>query len=295
MKYPECERCERIIGPVNFWVNVGLAIFKLFFGLICGSYALLADAIHSLSDIASAVVYILCLWVSGRGIDEEYHYGHGKIEFVGSGIIGLGMVLVAAFIILYSVRAIAAGDLEPPDPLAAGVSLISIMANALLYKHQMCVGEQTGSPLVIAQARENGSDALTSLPAMIGIVGAQFVWSFLDPLAAVFIGVIVMKLAYETLTSTAKGLADAALEPEVTDRIRNAVESVDEVIGIDRLKTRRIGQELDVGVRVKVDATKTVEWANGVARKIRDAVRRNVDIEPIEIGFQGVKTQGVIL
>ena len=291
MKYPECERCASTVGPANFWGNFGLGIFKFSFGLICGSYALLADAVHSLGDVVTAIAVLLCLWISGKKASEEYPYGHGKIEFLGAGFVGVSLLFVGALIIVVSLRAILRGVSEPPDPIAILVIWISILGNYMMYKHQICVGRQTRSPVILAQARENQADALTSIPAMVGVAGAQLGWTYLDPLAALFIAVIVLKLALKTLTDAAMGLGDAGLKPEITTRVRTAVESVDGVIAIESIKTRRVGPKLEVGLRVKVDRGRTVEWTRAVARKIREAVLSNVEgAELIGLGFQGASS-----
>ena len=133
------------------------------------------------------------------------------------------------------------------------------------------------------------------MPKPRRIVGAQLGYAVLDPLAAVVIAIIVLKLAYRTLTDALKGLGDAGLEPEVTDRIGRAIESVEGVIGIESIKARRIGQKLEVGIRVKVDSGRTVEWSNAVARSIRDSVRASTEgAGSIEIGFQGLRTEGAM-
>ncbi len=290
MKYPECERCVQMVGPVNFWANVGLAVFKLAFGLMCGSIALVADAFHSLGDVVISVVMVLSLYISGKKPDEDHPFGHGKIEFIGAGIIGFSMFMVAILIVWYSIEHIIEGDLEAPERIAILVAVISIAGNYLLYKHSLCAGQQVNSSIIIANARENLADAQSSLAVLIGIVGAQMGWVFFDPLAAVFIGVLIFYSALRILREAARGLGDFGLEPGVREEIRTAVESIDGVVGIDGIKTRRVGQRFEVGLRVKVESTNTVEWSSEVAQSIRDAVRRITGgAGPIGVGFQGVE------
>lgn len=290
MKYPQCERCIQMVGPVNLWGNVGLTVFKLAFGLMCGSIALVADAFHSLGDVAISVVMMLALYISGKEPDEDHPFGHGKIEFIGAGIIGVSMLMVALLIVWYSIQHIIRGELEAPERIAILVAIISIAANYLLYKHSLCAGQQVNSSVIIANAYENLTDAQSSLAVLIGIVGAQMGWVFFDPLAAVFIGVLIFRTALRTLREAARGLGDFGLEPGVTKEIRTAVESIDGVVGIDGIQARRVGQRFEVGLRVKVESAKTVEWSNEVAQSIRDAVGRIVEgAGPVEVGFQGVE------
>lgn len=290
MKYPECERCVRMVGPVNFWANLGMAIFKLVFGLMCGSVALVADAIHSLGDVVISIVMVLSLYISGKEADEDHHFGHGKIEFIGAAIIGFSMLLVAILIVWYSIEHIIRGEDEAPERIAILVAIISIAGNYLLYKHSLCAGQQANSSVMVANAYENLADAQSSFAVLIGIAGAQMGWVFFDPLAAVAIGVLIFCFALRTLREAARGLGDFGLGPEVRKEIQSAVESIDGVIGIDGIRARRIGQGLEVGLRVNVESAKTVGWSNELAHGIRDAVQRIVEgAGPIGVGFQGIE------
>jgi len=292
MKYPECEKCIKMVGPVNFWGNVALSIFKLVFGLMCGSIALVADAFHSLGDVAISIVMVMSLFISGKKADEEHQFGHGKIEFIGAGIIGFSMLMVGTLIVWSSIKHIIEGDLEVPDRIAILVAIISVAGNYLLYKHSLCAGQQANSSVMTANAYENLADAQSSLCALIGIVGAQVGWVLFDALAAVFIGIFIFYAALKILKDAARGLGDFGLEPEVTKKIRAAAETVDGVIGIDSIQARRVGQDLDVGLRVNVQSTRTVEWSTEVGHRIRDAVGRVVEGAGIvKIGFQGVEKQ----
>ena len=295
MKYPECERCVKMVGPVNLWGNFGMSVFKLAFGLMCGSVALVADAIHSLGDVAISIVLMLSLYISGKETDEDHQFGHGKFEFIGVAIIGFSMLMVATLIVWYSIEHIIEGDLEVPERIAILVAIISIAGNYLLYKHSLCAGQQANSSVMIANAYENLADAQSSVAVVIGIVGAQMGWVLLDPLAAVFIGVLIFYSALKILKDAARGLGDFGLEPEVTKKIRTAVESIDGVIGIGLIQARRVGEQIEVGLRVEVESTRTVEWSSGVAQNIREAVARVVEgAGAVQVGFQGVEKQLVL-
>ena len=288
-QYPECERCVGVVGPVNFWGNLSLMVFKLVFGLMCGSVALVADAIHSLGDIVVSVVLMFSLAYSAKKADKDHHFGHGKIEFIGASIIGVGMVLVATLIILFSITAAMAGGLEMPDRVAILVALVSIGGNYLMYKHSLCAGQQANSAVMIANAYENRADVLSSAAALIGIIGAQMGYLYLDPLAAVVIGALILHSAIKIIIEGARGLADYGVRPEVVADISAAVTDIDGVMGIHSLRTRWVGQEFEVGVRVKVDSDSTVEWSRDVVAKIRDAVRSIMGRNgTVKVGFEGV-------
>jgi len=248
-----------------------------------------ADAIHSLCDVAISIVLVGSLYISGKEADEDHPFGHGKMEFVGTGIIGLSMLMVAILIVWYSIKHMMTGDLEVPERIAMLVAIISIAGNYLLYQHSLCAGREANSSVIVANAYENWADAISSIAVLIGILGAQFGWVFLDPLAAVFVGALIFGAAVRTLRETAMGLADCGPWPDTTKEIRTAVERIDGVIEVDSIKGRRVGRDFEVGVRVKVESTNTVEWSNEVAQRIRGAVRRIVEnAGRVEVGFQGV-------
>jgi len=292
MKHPECERCIRAVGPVNFWGNLALTIFKLVFGLMCGSVALVADAIHSLGDVAISIVLVMSLRISGKQPDEDHPFGHGKIEFIGTAIIGFSMLLVATLIVWYALRAAIHGQLEAPDRIAVLVAIVSIGGNYLMYRHSLCAGIHANSSVMVANAYENRADVLSSVAALIGIVGAQLGWVFLDPLAAVVIGVLIFRLAMRTLLEAGRGLGDSGLAPEVARDIRSAVEDLAGVIRVRHIRGRRVGQQVEVGLRVNVDASATVEAIRELKHTVVDTVRGVTGLAgPVKIGFQGVEMQ----
>ncbi|MFC1734925.1 cation diffusion facilitator family transporter [Candidatus Hydrogenedentota bacterium] len=290
MKYTECEKCVEFVGPINFWGNLGLTVFKLVFGLMCGSIALLADAVHSLGDVAIAIVMVLALRVSKKEADEDHQFGHGKIEFIGAGIIGFSMLLVAVLIVWYSLQAAVSGTHPAPDRIAILVAIVSILGNYLMYVHSKCAGEQATSAVMIANALENRADVLSSIAALIGIAGASMGWPLLDPIAAVAIGFLIFGSALKTLREAARGLGDFGLDPEITKAIRTAVEGIEGVVGVESIKTRQVGPEFEVGLRVRVPDTNTVDSSLELARKIKNIVHDVMEAKGrVNVGFVGME------
>jgi len=271
-KYKECERCAKLVGPVNIWGNIGLAIFKITFGLICGSAALLADAIHSIGDIGVASIMILGVRISGKPPDENHHYGHGKVEFITSGIIGIMILMAGSLIIIYSLRAVLTGPLEPPDRLAALVCILSIFANELMCRQSLCVGEVLNSPVIIANALENRADVWTSVAALIGVVGANLGFPLLDPLAAVLVGVIILRQSYRTLRIAAAGLTDRGADEEDIGRIRLIVSGIKGIVRVGAVRTRPIGSRTFVSIIAGVDGKMTAKQGNEITANIRKSI-----------------------
>jgi len=170
---------------MNFWANLGLCIVKLLGGILGGSQALIADAVHSLSDVIIAILVIVGLKVSSVPPDDDHHWGHGNIEFIVSAIIGTLLVCTAITITIVSLATIIRGDIYNPSILAVWAAAISVVANEIMFRHSLCVGLQMDSPAMIANAWENRSDVYSSLAVLVGVFGARMGFVVLDPIAAI--------------------------------------------------------------------------------------------------------------
>lgn len=172
MKSDECLKCRDIVPRYAFGVNLGLAIYKGMLGVISGSAALVADALHSLADVVCTVVTIISLKISAQPADDDHHYGHGKIQFVSSAIVGTVLFTGAVLLFFEAVLKVLEGNAEAPASIAVMGALVSITINELMYRYQSCVGKELNSPALKANAWDNRSDALSSVGVLFGIIGA---------------------------------------------------------------------------------------------------------------------------
>lgn len=239
----QCYWCSEHVGNINLWSNFGLFTVKLIGGIFGGSQALIADALHSVSDIVVSLLVLVGLKITGAPPDGDHHWGHGNIEFIVSAIIGVLLLFAAVTITVVSLISIFEGTMSQPSILAVWAALISIVFNELLFRHSLCIGGQMNSPAMLANAWENRADVYSSFAALIGVFGARLGFTFLDPLAAIVVGYMVARSGVKTLIEAVQGMTDQSPPEEMLNRIRKIVAKEQTIKDILRLRARRIGQK----------------------------------------------------
>ena len=268
-----CYWCAKHVGGVNLWANLGLLIVKLLGGIFGRSQALIADSIHSLSDVIIAVLVIVGLKVSSSPPDEDHHWGHGNIEFVVSAIIGVLLVCTAVTIVVTSLISIIRGDMYDPGIMAVWAAAISVVANEIMFRHSLCAGKQMDSPVMIANAWENRADVYSSFAVLVGVFGARIGFSILDPVAAIIVGIMIAKNGVDTLMLGVKGITDSSFDDKaMLSQIRKMVLDQDGIVNIDRLRARKTGQK----VWIDLEAIFNPEMKVAEVKQIIDSVRESV-------------------
>ncbi|GCB33359.1 cation diffusion facilitator family transporter [Bacteroides faecalis] len=281
-----------IIGSI---VNFLLLVFKFVAGFMGHSAAMLADAVHSLSDFVTDLVVIVFVRISNKPQDKTHDYGHGKYETLATAIIGL-LLLVVGFGILWngasSIYAFIKGQqLEEPGIVALIAALVSIVAKEILYQYTVIEGKKLDSQAVIANAWHHRSDALSSIGTAIGIGGAILLgenWRVLDPVAAVIVSFFIIKVAIQLLIPCVDELLEKSLPDEVEKEIEQALLSFPGVSEPHHLRTRRIGSYYAIEVHVRMDGNITLEQAHATATAIEHKLKDifgegtliNIHVEP---------------
>ena len=276
-------------------VNFLLLVFKFVAGFMGHSAAMLADAVHSLSDFVTDLVVIVFVRISNKPQDKTHDYGHGKYETLATAIIGL-LLLVVGFGILWngasSIYAFIKGQqLEKPGMVALIAALVSIVAKEILYQYTVIEGKKLDSQAVIANAWHHRSDALSSIGTAIGIGGAILLgenWRVLDPVAAVIVSVFIIKVAIQLLIPCVDELLEKSLPDEVEKEIEQALLSFPGVSEPHHLRTRRIGSYYAIEVHVRMDGNITLEEAHVTATAIEHRLKDifgegtliNIHVEP---------------
>jgi len=269
----ECYWCARHVGGINLWANLGLLIVKFLGGIFGRSQALIADAVHSLSDVIIAILVIVGLKVSSAPPDDDHHWGHGNIEFIVSAIIGMLLVCTAIAITVVSLLSIIQGDIYNPSIMAVWAAAISVVANEIMFRHSLCAGEQMDSPAMIANAWENRSDVYSSLAVLVGVFGARIGFAVLDPIAAIIVGIMIAKNGLKTLVSGVKGITDRSFDNKaMLSQIRKLVLKEDGIVSIGRLRARKTGQK----VWIDLEAIFKPDVKVAEVKKIIDSARKNI-------------------
>ncbi len=267
-----------IIGAI---VNVLLAAAKITVGLLAGSSALIADGIHSLSDLATDAIVVLGVKAARRPPDDNHAFGHGRYETVSALFVGLFLIIAGVTIGWHGVdRALRigrGGAVAPPGLVAAAVAAVSILAKEVLFRITRKVGRRQDSPVIVANAWHHRSDALSSVASFIGISGAILLgdtWVILDPLTAMVVAVLIIIVGVKAGAESLREMTDHSLNEEECAELIRIVENVPGVSDAHNLKTRRLGPVVAVEIHFRVRAGMTVRdghiRASEVERRIRD-------------------------
>ena len=266
-----------IVGSI---VNFLLLVFKFFAGIAGHSAAMLADAVHSLSDFITDIVVIVFVRIAGKPEDKGHDYGHGKYETLATAIIGLLLLCVGFGIFWNGASSIytflRGGQLESPGVVALVAALVSIVSKEILYQYTVIQGKKLNSQAVIANAWHHRSDALSSIGTAIGIGGAILLgahWRVLDPVAAVVVSFFIMKVSVRLLIPCVDELLEKSLPEDVEKEIEQTVLSFPGVSQPHHLRTRRIGNYYAIELHVRMDGKITLEEAHSTATAIENTLK----------------------
>jgi len=240
--------------------NAALLTFKFIAGVLGNSSAMIADAVHSLSDFVTDLLVLVFVSISAKPQDQSHDYGHGKFETIASFLIGLALVAAATGIVVSGVLKFLAwldgAQLEAPGWIALWAALLSIAIKELLYQYTARKGRQLDSQVMIANAWHHRSDALSSIGAALGIGLAILLgqrWTVLDPLASIVVGLMLVKVAYELLKTSINELTESSLPADTEQEIMQIIQSFDDVRQPHNLRTRRIGNRIAIEAHVRMD------------------------------------------
>ena len=283
-----------LVGSV---CNIALLTFKFIAGIVGHSSAMIADAVHSLSDFITDIIVIAFVRNSAKPQDESHDYGHGKFETLASFFIGLALIAAATGIIVSGALKIAdwlrGEQLEAPGMLALWAALLSVLCKEALYRYTVIRGKALSSQALIANAWHHRSDALSSIGATIGIAGAILLgqrWTVLDPLASVVVGGMLVKVAVGLLRSSIGELTDSSLSQDTEREIEDIIRAFPDVIEPHNLRTRRIGNNVAIEVHIRMDGDLTLrhthDRATEIEKKLKErfgeAAHITLHVEPIK-------------
>lgn len=297
MKLTEREKAIYQVTWAGSFVNFLLVVFKFIAGILGHSAAMIADAVHSLSDFATDIVVLIFTRISNKPQDKNHDYGHGKYETLATAIIGIVLFAVGAGICWNGLRAIQTvwqgGRLPVPGMLAFAGAIISIVSKELIYRYTIHVGHKINSSAVIANAWHHRSDAFSSIGTAMGIGGAIALgesWSVLDPMAAVIVSFFIMKVSVQLLKPCVDELTEKSLPDEIEKEICLIAENTPGVSAIHNLRTRRIGNHYAIEMHVRMDGHLTLYEAHAKASVIENKLKEKygnethvgIHVEPVK-------------
>ena len=269
---------EKQIRDITLWgslVNVVLTVCKIVAGILGRSAAMVADGIHSLSDLMSDVVILIFVHLSSKERDCDHDFGHGKYETLATVIVSLILLVVGAELMaggVKSIISIANGEtVANPGWIALIAAVVSILAKEGIYQATMAVSRKVESQALVANAWHHRSDALSSIGSLLGIGGAMLLgnkWSMLDPIASCLISIAIIVIAVKMSIPCIKDLLEASLPEDVEQRIISLAKSVDGVNDIHELKTRKNGSSKIIDAHIVVDPEISITKAHDIATEV---------------------------
>ena len=278
-------------------VNLLLLLFKFVAGIVGHSAAMLADAVHSLSDFVTDIIVLVFVSISGKPQDKSHDYGHGKYETLAMTMIGFALLAVALGILYSGVSKIVAWtqgeQLKAPGMLALWAALLSIILKEIVYRYTMVKSRQLNSPALEANAWHHRTDALSSIGTAIGIGGAILLgqrWTVLDPVASVIVGVLIVKVSFDLLRNGIGDLMERSLPDTMEEEMLKLVASLPGIVEPHDLRTRRIGNHYAIELHIRMDGDITLRQAHDKASEVEDLLRERygsethiaVHVEPSE-------------
>ena len=264
---------------VSVAVNLALTVSQVFAGLLSGSQGLIADGIHSLTDLIADFVVLFANHHSAKDADEDHHYGHQRYEtaaslFLGISllVVGLGMLWSAGHKIVNPITA------SQISILALYVALGSLAAKELLFRYMLAVAERVRSSMLVANAWHARSDAASSLVVSVGIVGALFGFPILDSVGALIVGLMIVRTGWSFSWDALNDLMDRAVSEEEHQHIEKIILSTHGVLGCHDLRTRKMGDMILVDVHIEVDANATVQVGHDIALAAANQVKAELPV-----------------
>ena len=276
---PSKHQAARRSTLVSVVVNIFLTVTQVFTGIVSGSQGLIADGIHSLSDLVADFVVLFANHHSQKAPDDDHHYGHQRYENAASLTLGTLLLAVGVGMLWSAFRKIEQPEsIQQVKIIALWVALGSLMAKELLFRYMLGVGQRVRSSMLIANAWHARSDAAASLVVAVGIGGNLLGYTMLDPLAAMIVGFMVTKMGWGFAWDALHDLMDRAVDEKTITGISQTLKDTPGVLGWHDLKTRKMGDLILVDVHLEVDAGMSVEQGHDIAL---DARRRVMEQHPV--------------
>lgn len=273
----KCIKCASQLSWIGIWDSALLALFKGIIGILTGSRALTASALYSLHDVISGVAVLIGLKIATRPADKEHPYGYGNAEYIVCVFTSILILGATVFLLGDCIKIIFMGEHAPPHWAALAAAIISVVANEVIYRFNICAYKHMNSPALLAHAKHHRADVISSLAVVAAIVGGAFGYRFLDAFVAVFEAGHLLFLSIELLYQGGSGLIDRAIEENDVSLIRQLLSDMTEVKEIKDIKTRQIGRSVWVDLYVSLPGDKTIAEVNAISGWIQRSIGNKIE------------------
>lgn len=262
---------------LSIFLNIILGSFKIFAGVVAHSTAMLADGVHSLSDVITSMGVLIGIFIAKKPKDKDHNYGHEKAETLAGFVLALVLLMVGLEIGFKAVESMMNLEkIKTPGYLALVAAAISIGVKEFQYHITMSVAKKYDLQLLVADAWHHRSDSISSVGALLGIIGSMMGYKFLDPLAGFVVALLILKVSLDVLKNTSNGLMDGSLSADKNQLLRKLILNHKEVKSIDQIRTRIHGSMAYADITIKVDENMSVKVAHDLTETIEKEVKKEI-------------------
>lgn len=270
------------ITYIGIAVNIALSVVKVVIGSLAGSLALIADGVHSLSDVATDAAVLLGLRLGSKEPDQSHPYGHGRAETFSAGLIALVLILVGGVMIYYATMAIIRDEVTIPRLGVLIVAIVSIAAKEWLYRATQKIAIQSHSPALYANAWHHRSDALSSVAVVIGFISLEFGFGHGDQVAAIAVGLMIIFVGVRIIGDCLHELTESAIDTDTIEHIKNIINSDSSIRQWHKLRTRTVGREVFLDLHILVDPDLSIGAAHEITESLENALDEQIT-RPVNI------------
>jgi cation diffusion facilitator family transporter len=263
-------------------VNIILAVIKIVIGVFAASLALVADGIHSLSDLATDVAVLLGLRLGSKAPDQSHPYGHGRAETFSAALIALILILVGGVMIYYATVGIVRDEITSPKIAVLIAAIVSIAAKEWLYKATKKIAVQSHSAALYANAWHHRSDALSSVAVAIGFISLEFGFGHGDQVAAIAVGLMIIWVGFKVISDSLRELTESAVDSDTIEHIKNIINDNSSIRQWHKLRTRTVGREVFLDLHILVDPDLSISAAHEIAENLENTLDEQIT-RPVNI------------
>lgn len=268
------------VSLVSIIGNSVLSLFKIIAGVFAHSGAMISDAVHSASDVLSSIIVIIGVKISAKGSDKDHPYGHERFECVAAIVLAVILLISGLFIGHTAIEKISSGNAQEitvPGILALVAAVISIVGKEAMYWYTRFFALRLDSAALMADAWHHRSDALSSIGALIGIVGARMGFPLMDTVASLVICIFIIKAAYDIFKDAIDKMVDRSCSEEIEKEILQCVTEQDGVYGVDSIQTRVFGNKIYVDLEIFAAGEITLTHSHQIAKQVHDAIENSFE------------------
>lgn len=265
------------VSVVSIISNIFLAIIKLLAGIFSNSRAMISDAIHTMSDLATTIIVIVGVAIGNRKEDDTHHYGHERLECIASLLLAVILSVTGIEIGKAGIELLVTGEYENikiPGIFALVASILSIAVKEGMYWYTIKAAKKIKSDALKADAWHHRSDSLSSIGALIGIILSRMGYKYFDPIASIIIAILICKVAVDIFIDSTNKLVDKACDKEVIDKFKEVIITEPGVLNIDNIKTRVFGNKIYVDIEIACDGNETLNETHRIAEKVHDKLEK---------------------